>query len=85
MASAAALVMAVVVPAVRTVWLVLADVLLVKYVSPAYTAVRFFRPTVVKTMEQPPAATLPVQLCVPFEMVTLPVGVSLPGAVAATL
>lgn len=40
---------------------------------------------VVKEMEQLPAATLPIQLCVPSEIVTFPVGVPLPGAVAVTL
>ena len=35
-------------------------------------------------MLQPPAATLALQLCVSSLTVTVPVGVPLPGAVAAT-
>ena len=77
--------MVVVVPTVLTVWLSSADVLVLKFASPAYTAVRAFMPGVVKVIEQVPAATVPVQLSVPSETVTLPVGVPVPGAVTATL
>jgi hypothetical protein len=59
----------------KTVWLWIGDVLVRKYESPAYVAVSDFAPVVAKAMEQLPAATVPVQLCVPSETVTLPVGV----------
>ena len=61
--------------------------LLLKFASPAYVAVRFLAPAVAKAIEQLPVPTarLPVQLCVPSETVTLPVGVPLPGAITATL
>jgi hypothetical protein len=39
----------------------------------------------VNVMLQLPAATLPLQLCVPSLTVTVPVGVPLPGALAVTL
>ena len=78
-------VMVVVVAAVLTVWLSTADVLVLKFASPAYTAVRVFAPELVKVIEQVPAATVPVQLSVPSETVTLPVSVPAPGGVTATL
>ena len=40
---------------------------------------------VAKAIEQLPAATVPVQLWVPSETVTLPAGVPFPGAVTVTL
>ena len=63
------------------------ETLPVKFASPAYEAKNVFAPGVGKVMEQLPAATVPVQLCVPSETVTIPplLGVPLPGATAATL
>lgn len=84
-ASALALVMAVVVAYATTVWSVYADVLELKEESPVYEAESFFIPEVKNVIEQLPVATLPVQLSEPSEMITLPVGVPLPGAAAATL
>jgi hypothetical protein len=55
------------------------------FASPAYEAVRTLLPAVEKIMEQLPAATVSVQLCVPSEIVTLPVGVPAPGATTLTL
>ena len=77
--------MVVVVPTVLTVWLSTADVLVLKFASPEYKAVRVFAPEFVKVIEQAPATTVPVQLSVPSETVTLPVGVPVPGATTATL
>ena len=63
------------------------EVLPVKFASPEYMAVRFLAPAVAKAIEQLPApeVRLPVQLCVPSETVTLPVGVPVPGATTATV
>src|ERR1041385_7759479 len=62
-----------------------AEVLVVKFASPASVAVSGCEPAVLKVSEQVPAATVPVQLVVPLVTVTLPVGVPAPGAVTATL
>ena len=61
------------------------ETLLLKFASPAYVAVRLLAPAVTRLSVQLPAATVPVQLCVPSETVTLPVGVPAPGALTATL
>jgi hypothetical protein len=52
---------------------------------PAYVAVRAFSPAAANVMEQLPTVASAVQLCVPSETVTSPVGVPLPGATTATL
>ena len=58
-----------------TSWPSPADVLPVKFASPAYVAVSVCAPAAVSVSVQLPAATLAVQLCVPSVTVTLPVGV----------
>jgi hypothetical protein len=78
-------VIVVVVPAAFTVWATPADALLVKFPSPAYVAVSVLVPAVVEASAQPPPATVPTQFTVPSLTVTEPVGVPLPGALAATL
>ena len=78
-------VIVVVVLAAPTVWVTLTDVLVAKFPSPAYAAVRVRPPAEVNVMLQLPAATLALQLCVPSLTVTVPVGVPLPGALATTL
>ena len=78
-------VIAVVVTAWFTVWDTPAEALPMKLVSPAYVAVIVLVPVEVEVREQFPAAAAPVQLAVPSLTVTLPVGVPLPGALAATV
>ena len=78
-------VIVVVVSALLTRWDSDADVDPLKLVSPAYVAVNVFVPALVNVIEQLPAATVPVQLCVPSLTVTFPVGVPLPGASTVTL
>ncbi len=75
----------VVVLAAPTDWLTDAEVLVAKFPSPGYVAVTLRPPAELNAMLQPPAATLAPQLCVPSLTVTLPVGVPLPGALAATV
>jgi hypothetical protein len=58
-----------------TVWAAPGDVLVVKFASPAYVAVRFFVPAEVGVSVQVPVATVPLQLAVPSLTLTLPVGV----------
>jgi hypothetical protein len=60
-------------------------VLVVKFASPAYVAVRFFAPAEVGVSVQVPAATVPTQVAVPSPAVTFPVGVPPPGATAPTV
>jgi hypothetical protein len=60
------------------------DTLPLKFVSPAYVAVKLFAPALVNVMVHVPAATVPVQLAVPSLTVTLPVGAPAPGAVIDT-
>ena len=81
-------VIVVVVAALLTVWAVAGvEILPLKFASPAYVAVRFLAPGVAKAIEQLPVpeVRLPVQLCVPSETVTLPVGVPVPGGFTATV
>ena len=73
-----------VVSALLTVWDALAEALLLKFVSPAYVAVKEVMPGVVNVIVQEPAPTVPIQEFVPSETVTLPLGVPAPGAVTAT-
>jgi hypothetical protein len=61
------------------------DALELKFVSPAYVAMIVFAPAVVEVKEQLPAETVPTQLADPSLTVTLPDGVPLPGALAATV
>jgi hypothetical protein len=68
-----------------TVWATAGDVLVVKFASPAYVAVRFFAPAEVGVSVQVPAATVPTQVAVPSLAVTFPVGVPPPGATAPTV
>lgn len=62
-----------------------AEVLPLKFVSPAYVAVSVRAPGVVSVILQVPAATVPMQLFTPSLTVTLPVGVPAPGALAVTV
>ena len=78
------LVIVVVVLALFTRW-VAVPVLPMKLLSPAYVAVSVFEPALVDVSEQVPEATVPVQLLVPSLIVTLPVGVPVPGAFTLTL
>jgi hypothetical protein len=72
--------MAVVVAGLLT-WCVAAEESLpVKLLSPAYVAIKLVLPKLVKAIVQLLAATLPVQVWLPLEIVTLPVGVPLPGS-----
>ena len=77
--------MVVVVSALLTEWLAWAEVEPLKFVSPAYAAVRPRDPVELKMIEQVPAATVPTQLSPDSAVtVTLPVGVPLPGETTAT-
>src|SRR5207247_654258 len=77
-------VIAVVVAAGFTVWPTPVEVLAAEVPLPAYVATRVLAPAVVSVTVQVPAATVPLQACVPSLTVTVPVGVPLPGAAAVT-
>ena len=83
--NAAPLVIVVAVAAGFTVCGALADVLPVKFVSPAYTAESVLLPAAGKVIEQVPTATVAVHVSPsPSLTVTLPVGVPLPGETGVT-
>jgi len=78
-------VIVVVVLAAFTVCETPADVLVAKFVSPAYVAVTVLLPALVDVRVQVPAATLAEHVAVPSLTVTLPVGVPLPGGGTVTV
>ena len=76
----------VVVAAAFTVCDALAEVLVAKLVSPVYTADRVSDPLAGNVIEHVPSTTVAVQVSPkPSLIVTLPAGVPLPGATAATV
>jgi hypothetical protein len=78
-------VIVVVVVASFTGWFTGVELLPAKFVPPAYVAVTLFEPVEWNVTKQFPAATVAVQLSVPSDTVTLPVGVPDAGATAITV
>jgi hypothetical protein len=78
----------VVVPSWLTVWVSVADVLVVKLVSPPYTTVMECAPRVkllVVNVAEPPDRVPVPSVLAPSMKVTVPVGVPEPGATAETV